>query len=202
MPHPSAPPPFPGAIDPYSLTWTRASRDSTGSMPVGNGDIGLNVWVEEGGDLLFLVGKTDAWSETGRLLKLGRIRVSCTPNPFHMAPDPRVAGHARLGPVVGGPPPAPHLRRSGAGPGSGRATDRPRSGPRPIRRTIPPSSTSLPRSRPPPRIGSVASNRSLPRMRAADGMPGRPTPTGGPGSGSGAGSTFRPRAGWSGASPR
>ncbi|MCP4639690.1 MAG: hypothetical protein GY851_04625, partial [bacterium] len=51
-------------------------------MPLGNGDIGLNVWVEEDGDLLFYVSKTDAWSENGRLLKLGRVRVSLTPNPF------------------------------------------------------------------------------------------------------------------------
>jgi len=51
-------------------------------MPLGNGDIGLNVWVEEGGDLLFYVSKTDAWDENARLLKLGRIRVSLNPNPF------------------------------------------------------------------------------------------------------------------------
>jgi len=51
-------------------------------MPIGNGDIGLNVWVEEEGDLLFYIGKTDAWSENARLLKLGRIRVKMKPNPF------------------------------------------------------------------------------------------------------------------------
>jgi hypothetical protein len=51
-------------------------------MPLGNGDIGLNVWIEEDGDLLFYVSKTDAWSENGRLLKLGWVRVSVTPNPF------------------------------------------------------------------------------------------------------------------------
>ncbi len=31
------------------------------SMPLGNGDIGLNVWVDPGGDLLFYISKTDAW---------------------------------------------------------------------------------------------------------------------------------------------
>ena len=51
-------------------------------MPVGGGDIGLNVWVEQGGDLLFYIGKTDAWSENGRLLKLARVRVRLSPNPF------------------------------------------------------------------------------------------------------------------------
>lgn len=65
-----------------NVVWDSPSRDSSGSMPLGNGDIGLNVWAEEGGDLLFYVSKTDAWSENARLLKLGRIRVSFEPNPF------------------------------------------------------------------------------------------------------------------------
>ena len=51
-------------------------------MPLGNGDVGLNLWIEEDGDLLFYISKTDAWSGNGRLLKLGQIRVSLTPNPF------------------------------------------------------------------------------------------------------------------------
>ncbi len=67
---------------PESLVWTTPSRDSSGSMPLGNGDIGLNVWVEEDGDLLFYLSKTDAWDESARLLKLGRVRVSLSPNPF------------------------------------------------------------------------------------------------------------------------
>ncbi len=66
----------------YDVTWDSPSRDSSGSMPLGNGDIGLNVWVEEGGDLLFYISKTDAWSSDTRLLKLGRVRVKLTPNPF------------------------------------------------------------------------------------------------------------------------
>jgi len=51
-------------------------------MPLGNGDIGLNVWVEDNGDLLFYLSKTDAWDENTRLLKLGRIRVAFSANPF------------------------------------------------------------------------------------------------------------------------
>ena len=66
----------------YNLVWNTPSKDSSGSMPLGNGDIGLNAWVEEGGDLLFYIGKTDAWSENARLLKLGRARVRLMPNPF------------------------------------------------------------------------------------------------------------------------
>jgi len=52
-------------------------------MPLGNGDIGLNVWVEKSGDLLFYVSKTDAWSDnvgpSKGLLKLGRVRVRLSP---------------------------------------------------------------------------------------------------------------------------
>ena len=51
-------------------------------MPLGNGDLGMNVWVESNGDLLFYLSKTDAWDEQSRLLKLGRIRVKFSPNPF------------------------------------------------------------------------------------------------------------------------
>ncbi len=67
---------------PAPLVWTEPSCDSSGSMPLGNGDIGLNVWVEQDGDLLFYLSKTDAWDENARLLKLGRVRVSLSPNPF------------------------------------------------------------------------------------------------------------------------
>ena len=69
---------------PVSLNWNSPSHDSSGSMPLGNGDIGLNVWVEQDGDLLFYLSKTDAWDENARLLKLGRVRVTLSPNPFVM----------------------------------------------------------------------------------------------------------------------
>ena len=69
-------------MDSYNVVWTTPSEDSSGSMPIGNGDIGLNVWVEKSGDLLFYIGKTDAWDEHSRLLKLGRVRVRLSPNPF------------------------------------------------------------------------------------------------------------------------
>src|SRR5229473_143530 len=69
-------------IDQYNVKWTTPSNDSSGSMPIGNGDIGVNAWVEPSGDLVFYLSKTDAWSESARLLKLGRVRVKLLPNPF------------------------------------------------------------------------------------------------------------------------
>jgi len=71
-------------LNAYNVVWNTPSADSSGSMPLGNGDIGLNVWVEQNGDLLFYISKSDAWNENARLLKLGRVRVSVSfsPNPF------------------------------------------------------------------------------------------------------------------------
>ncbi|NQV36031.1 MAG: right-handed parallel beta-helix repeat-containing protein, partial [Phycisphaeraceae bacterium] len=69
-------------FDPYRVTWDTLGSSSLDAMPIGNGDIGLNVWTEQNGDLVFYVSKTDAWSENGRLLKLGQVRVSLSPNPF------------------------------------------------------------------------------------------------------------------------
>lgn len=71
------------SVSDYNIRWTTPSTNSQGSMPIGNGDIGANVWVEESGDFVFYISKTDAWSEIGRLLKLGRIRISMTPNPLN-----------------------------------------------------------------------------------------------------------------------
>lgn len=64
------------------VVWTTPSKDSAGSMPLGNGEVGINLWVEEGGDLLFLISRSDAFSEIARLLKVGQVRVSLTPSPF------------------------------------------------------------------------------------------------------------------------
>ena len=69
-------------LDQYNVIWTTPSKDSSGSMPIGNGDIGLNIRAEENGDMLFYISKTDSWSENARLLKLGRVRVKLSPNPF------------------------------------------------------------------------------------------------------------------------
>src|SRR5947209_18267360 len=67
-------------VDQYNVVWTSPSKDSSGSMPLGNGEVGINAWVEPSGDLVFYISKTDAWSETARLLKLGRVRVRLFPN--------------------------------------------------------------------------------------------------------------------------
>src|SRR5687768_5053333 len=69
-------------VDAYNVVWTSPSKDSSGSMPLGNGDTGLNVWTEESGDIVFYISKSDAWAETTRLVKVGRVRLRMNPNPF------------------------------------------------------------------------------------------------------------------------
>jgi len=66
----------------YNEVWDTPSKNQQGSMPIGNGAIGLNVWVEQNGDLLFYIARTDSFSGNGRLLKLCRVRVALDPNPF------------------------------------------------------------------------------------------------------------------------
>jgi alpha-L-fucosidase 2 len=78
------PPDVLNELNSYNVTWTTPSTNgSPGSMPIGNGDITANVWVENnGGDLVMYLGKSDAWSEGTRLLKIGRVRFRFSPNPF------------------------------------------------------------------------------------------------------------------------
>ncbi len=51
-------------------------------MPCGGGDIGLNVWVENG-DVLFYLSKSGTFDENNTMLKLGRVRIRLSPNPFN-----------------------------------------------------------------------------------------------------------------------
>ena len=64
---------------PPTVSWTSPSTNALGSMPLGNGDISLNAWLETSGDLLFYIGKTDSWEDNSRLAKLGRVRVKLDP---------------------------------------------------------------------------------------------------------------------------
>ncbi|MDN3668650.1 DUF5703 domain-containing protein [Echinicola jeungdonensis] len=65
----------------YNPVWTSMSENSSESMPLGGGDIGLNVWVENG-DLLFYFSRSGTFDEHNTFLKLGRVRMKLSPNPF------------------------------------------------------------------------------------------------------------------------
>ncbi|HEY6901206.1 MAG TPA: DUF5703 domain-containing protein [Puia sp.] len=71
----------PSHLQSYNVVWTTPSRNSSESMPCGGGDIGLNVWVENG-DLLIYFSRSGSFDENNALLKGGRIRIRLNPNPF------------------------------------------------------------------------------------------------------------------------
>ncbi|MGM9802612.1 MAG: DUF5703 domain-containing protein [Muribaculaceae bacterium] len=66
-------------VDRYCVTWDTPSGNPSGSMPIGNGEVGANMWMEDNGNLLFYLSRTDSWSENSELLKLGRVRVTMHP---------------------------------------------------------------------------------------------------------------------------
>ncbi|PJJ08533.1 hypothetical protein CLU83_1814 [Flavobacterium sp. 1] len=68
-------------LENYNQIWNTQSNNSSESMPLGGGDIGLNVWVEKG-DLYFYFSRSGTFDEHNTLLKLGRLKVTLTPNPF------------------------------------------------------------------------------------------------------------------------
>lgn len=69
-------------LEQSNITWNTAGKDFHDAMPTGNGDIGVSMWIEKDGDLLFYISKTDAYDDNNRLLKIGLVRVTITPNPF------------------------------------------------------------------------------------------------------------------------
>lgn len=71
---------------PANFVWNTPSSNSSESMPCGGGDIGMNVWVEDG-DVLFYVSRSGCFDENNTLLKQGRFRVRLHPNPFETEKD-------------------------------------------------------------------------------------------------------------------
>lgn len=89
------------AIEPkvsrYDVVWNTPSEDHTGSMPLGNGAIGVNAWINPQGELEFYIGRTDSWGDNARLLKLGKVRVSMAPRPLRHGGGGAVCGRRTPG---------------------------------------------------------------------------------------------------------
>ncbi len=70
-------------LSPYNVVWDSPSEDSSGSMPLGNGETGINLWIEKStGDVVLYLARGDAWTENVvlyrgdyGLAKVGRVRV-------------------------------------------------------------------------------------------------------------------------------
>lgn len=72
------------SISDYNVVWNRQSKNSSESMPLGSGDIGCNVWVENN-DLLLYLSRSGTFDENNSMLKLGRVRIQFSPNPFQQS---------------------------------------------------------------------------------------------------------------------
>jgi hypothetical protein len=55
-------------LKPFDISWSTPSVDSTGSMPVGGGNLALNVWVTDG-IIHAYIGCSDSFDEQGILRK-------------------------------------------------------------------------------------------------------------------------------------
>ena len=77
---PPPPPPTPPAPPPATpikpdLLWTSASTGVMGSMPLGNGKLGVNVWADSADTVWLLLSHIDAIDENTNLDKLGRVKI-------------------------------------------------------------------------------------------------------------------------------
>ena len=65
-----------GAVaQPADYSWTTQSANSSESMPLGGGDVGLNVWVEND-EVMFYICRSGSYDEHNTLLKAGRVRLA------------------------------------------------------------------------------------------------------------------------------
>ena len=71
----------PAYLKSYNVVWNTQSKNSSESMPLVGGDIGCNVWVENG-DILLYLQRSGSFDENSEYLKMGRFRVQLQPNPF------------------------------------------------------------------------------------------------------------------------
>lgn len=63
---------------PDNIIWKEISAGECASMPFGNGSVAGNVWTEKDGTYIYLA-RNDSFSELGRLLKIGRLKLSVDP---------------------------------------------------------------------------------------------------------------------------
>lgn len=66
---------LPERISAYNVRWETPSEGSKESMPLGSGEVALNIWAEADGWVHLLLARSDCWSENGQLLKAGKAAV-------------------------------------------------------------------------------------------------------------------------------
>ena len=74
-----------------NVVWNTPSDDWNGSVPLGNGEVGVNAWFNAAGELEMFLSRTDAWDDYGRLVKVGGVKITLfddtqEPNPKALHP--------------------------------------------------------------------------------------------------------------------
>ncbi|MDO4551501.1 MAG: DUF5703 domain-containing protein [Planctomycetia bacterium] len=66
----------------YEEVWLTPGETHQGTVPLGNGEVGVNAWIDLAGDLNFFISRTDSYDEYGRLVKVGggKIKISAAGN--------------------------------------------------------------------------------------------------------------------------
>jgi len=67
-------------VSDFNLRFTDRGTDSWSAMPLGNGDISVQVWTQQDGSLQFYIGKTDSRDVGDDLLKVGKLTLRFEPN--------------------------------------------------------------------------------------------------------------------------
>lgn len=60
----------------YIVEWNELGNSSRDSMPLGNGSVGINLWTEQNGTVVFYIASSDALDEYCRIIKLGKVIIS------------------------------------------------------------------------------------------------------------------------------
>lgn len=69
-------------VENYSFSYSGEMDNALKSLPLGNGDVGVNVWLASDKKLHLLVSKSDSWSELYRLIKPAYVVLDINPCPF------------------------------------------------------------------------------------------------------------------------
>ncbi|MDR0390574.1 MAG: DUF5703 domain-containing protein, partial [Planctomycetaceae bacterium] len=59
----------------YKVVWDSPSKNVYETMPLGNGEIALNAWIDGAGELKFYIARIDSIDENGQLLKVGAVKI-------------------------------------------------------------------------------------------------------------------------------
>lgn len=65
----------------HHVVWSTPAGCPADLMPLGNGELGINAGFFQNGDLVVYFGRNDSFSEVSQLCKVGKIRISFTPQP-------------------------------------------------------------------------------------------------------------------------